>query len=113
MEITEVSPPTQSQKQQLATIEANTARAMAEVQGGMVLAKQFPRNQTAALDQILQACERKTLADQATYEYPRGDTLISGPSVRLAECIAQHWGNMTFGVTDRRPANERITTRVS
>lgn len=30
--------------------------------------------------------------------YPRGNEMISGPSIRLAEVLARNWGNVTFGM---------------
>jgi hypothetical protein len=73
---------------------------MAEVQASMVLAKEFPRNQAGAIEEIIQACTRPKLADGAVYSFPRGDQQVTGPSIRLAECIAQNWGNICFGVME-------------
>lgn len=63
----------------------------------MVIAKKFPRNQIAATDKILQMCTRPSLAESALYSYSRGGTEITGPAIRLAEAIAQSWGNVQFG----------------
>jgi|GEM_PF-469583 len=82
----------------LADIEQE--RAIMEVQGAMVIAKRFPRDQKQALDRILNACTRQTLAEVALYEYSRGGTQITGPSIRLAEAIAQNWGNLQFGLRE-------------
>ena len=51
-----------------------------------------------SMDCILRECERPTLADAAIYLYPRGNEMISGPSIRLAEVLARNWGNVTFGM---------------
>ena len=75
-------------------------RYEAEVQSAMVIAKRFPRDQIAAVDRILQACTRNSLAEAALYAYPRGDQLVTGPSIRLAEALAQNWGNMQFGIRE-------------
>ena len=75
-------------------------RAMAEVQAAVVMAKRFPRNQKQAYDKIMLACQRPSLAEQAVYEYARGGTAIAGPSIRLAEAIAQNWGNLQFGIRE-------------
>lgn len=75
-------------------------RAIAEVQAAMIAAKQSPRNQIAAMDRILNACTRPTLADSAVYQYSKGGADISGPSIRLAEAIAQQWGNIQFGFNE-------------
>lgn len=75
-------------------------RAMHEVQSAMIIAKKFPRDQIQAMDRILQSCTRKTLAEGALYSYSRGGAEVTGPSIRLAEAIAQHWGNIQFGVRE-------------
>lgn len=75
-------------------------RAQSEVQGMMVVAKRFPRDQMAAYNRILKSCQRKALAEQAVYAYPRGGQTVTGPSIRLAEALAQNWGNLDFGVLE-------------
>lgn len=81
---------------------ANTdqQRAVAEVQAAMMIARMNPREEAHAMDKILTACMRPTLADAAIYEYARGGSNITGPSIRLAEAIAQSWGNMQFGIRE-------------
>jgi hypothetical protein len=81
-------------------IEVAQTRASQEVQGAMVIAKRFPRDETAAIARILQACKRKSLAEQSQYAYPRGGTKVEGPSIRLAEVLAQNWGNIESGVIE-------------
>jgi len=73
------------------------SREMQQVQVAMLAAKRFPRNEKDALDRILNACCRVTLASQAHYSYARGGTDIQGPTIRLAEAIAQYWGNIDHG----------------
>jgi hypothetical protein len=75
-------------------------RAIQEVQAAMVIAKKFPRDQVAAYERIIEACRRPTLAEGALYAYPRGGQTITGPSIRLAEAIAQAWGNLQFGIRE-------------
>lgn len=75
-------------------------RQVAEVQAAMILAKSNPRDQVAAMDRILNACARPTLAESALYSYARGGSEITGPSIRLAEAIAQQWGNIQFGMRE-------------
>lgn len=76
------------------------SRAVAEVQAAFVIAKKFPRDENAAVGKILKACDRPFLAEQSTYAYPRGGELVTGPSIRLAEAIAQYWGNIDCGVRE-------------
>jgi hypothetical protein len=75
-------------------------RAIAETKAAIMLAKQFPRDQADATNRILMACCRPTLAEKAVYSYPKGGQEVSGPSIRLAEAIAQAWGNLQFGIRE-------------
>jgi hypothetical protein len=83
-----------------ATTEIASSRAAQEVQAAMVVAKRFPRDATKAFNSIMQACKRKGLAEAALYAYPRGGTTVTGPSIRMAEVLAQCWGNMDFGIIE-------------
>lgn len=85
---------------QNAVAEASSAREVAEVQAAMAIAKRFPRNPRESMERILNACTRPTLAEKAMYTYSRGGTEITGPSIRLAEAMAQAWGNMQIGVRE-------------
>lgn len=82
------------------TTEIMVSRQAQEVQAAMVVAKRFPRDETASWARIMQSCQRKSLAERAMYEYPRGGENVTGPSIRLAEAMAQNWGNLDFGVVE-------------
>lgn len=82
------------------TTEMMVSRQAQEVQAAMVIAKKFPRDEVEAYNRIMRACQRRSLAEQAEYEYPRGGTKVSGPSIRLAEALAQNWGNIDYGVIE-------------
>jgi hypothetical protein len=92
---------------------ANTdqQRAVAEVQAAMMIARMNPRDPIVAMDRILNACARPGLADAAVYTYARGGTDISGPSIRLAEAMAQSWGNMQFGIRELEQRNGESTVQ--
>jgi hypothetical protein len=92
-----------------ALVEIESSRAVMETQSAMVIAKRFPRNQIEAMDRILNACTRQTLAESALYTYARGGTDITGPSIRLAEAIAQNWCNISFGIRELEQANGNST----
>lgn len=83
-----------------AAAEAATQREVAEATAAMMIARRFPRDQVAATDRILQACARNSLAEDAVYQYGRGGSDVSGPSIRLAEVLAQNWGNLECGVKE-------------
>lgn len=76
---------------------ANSSREMEEVKGQILMAKMYPRNTYQAQKRIEDACKRPTLAGSALYSYPRGGKNVTGPSIRLAEVLAQNWGNISFG----------------
>lgn len=86
-------------------LATDQARAVAEVQAALVIAASRPRNELRARDRLLQACQRVKLASGAVYQYKRGGTAVSGPSIRLAEAAARAWGNMNYGFRElsRRP----------
>jgi len=83
-----------------AGISIEETRAQAESQAGFVVAKRFPRNQELAVSNIMRACESVRLAEEAEYSYPKGNTTVQGPTIRLLEVIAQNWGNIISGVRE-------------
>lgn len=87
-------------QQQGALAMASASREMEEVKGQIFMAKQFPRNVYQAEQRILDTCKRPELAQVAMYQYPKGGTRVAGPSIRLAEAIAQNWGNLSFGIQE-------------
>lgn len=94
-----VNPFPQTAQQQAggAMSRGNEQRAIAEVQAAVMMAKRFPRDPVAAMDKIMNAFARPTLAAVSQYQYAKGGTDVSGPSIRAAEAIAQQWGNIEFG----------------
>ena len=92
-----------------ALVQVEEQRAIAEAQGAMTIAKRFPRDTVESLDRILNACTRPKLAEAATYDYSRGGTSITGPTIRLAEVLAQNWQNMAFGIRELDQRNGEST----
>lgn len=89
------------QKQNNGVIAQSVAsREMEEVKGQIFMAKQFPRDIFAAENRIKDACKRPALAHGAVYSYSKGKTTVTGPSIRLAEVVAQNWGNLAFGIKE-------------
>jgi len=76
---------------------AESNKAVSEVIASLKVAKMFPRSELEALDKILKDCTRPGLADVAIYEYKRGGTAVTGPSIRLAEAVKRAWGNIESG----------------
>ncbi len=81
-------------------LEVDSARAVAQIQGAMMVAKKFPRDEVQAMNRIMAAAGRRKVAEQAEYEYSKGGSNIAGPSIRAAETISQAWGNMISGITE-------------
>lgn len=90
------------------TMVAQT-REMADALAAVQMAKMFPRDVVAARDRILNACTRPRLAETACYTYVRGGTEVTGPSIRLAEMLAQNWGNLIAGVRELEQRNGEST----
>lgn len=89
-----------------AMAQAESQRAMIEVMTSFEVAKRFPRTPENSMNKILSECSRPSLAEVAVYQFAKGGTSISGPSIRLMEAVARSWGNIQFGfrVLERRPA---------
>ena len=83
-----------------ASAQALVQRESGEAQAAMMMARHFPRDERTAVDRILMACTRPSLAEDAVYQYARGGQDVSGASIRLAEELARQWGNMTCGVAE-------------
>lgn len=97
------------QTQAMSTVQSESQRAIAEVQAALVIAKQFPRNPIEAYDRVMNACQRPGLAQSAVYSYARGGTSVTGPSIRLAEMLAQNWGNIQYGIRELSSENGEST----
>lgn len=81
-------------------VAIESERAIAEAQGKLVIAKRFPRDQARAYSNIIDACRRPGLAEEACYSFPRGSEVVSGPAIRLAEMLAANWGNVDYGIRE-------------
>jgi hypothetical protein len=94
--VNEAAPAPQSNS--LVSAQAQESKGVAEIQAAYVIAKKFPRNEHQAYIAIMDSCKRPHLAEQAMYAYPRGSTTVTGPSIRLAEVLAQKYGNCKIGI---------------
>lgn len=83
-----------------AGIQVEQTKAAQEVQAMVIMAKRYPRDENVAFEKIRKSCMRPFLAEQAVYAYPRGKEVVTGPSIRLAEVLAQNWGNLAFGIKE-------------
>lgn len=88
-----------------ALAEAQQSKAVQEIQAALVIAQRFPRNVDQSFKDIMHACKRPLLAEQAQYAYPRGGQMITGPSIRLAEVLANNYGNISCGFREISNSN--------
>lgn len=80
--------------------EVEKTRALQEVQAAIFMARQFPRDEFRAQKKIMEAAKRLSMAEKAIYCYPRGGQQIKGASIKTAETIAKHWGNLSYGIKE-------------
>ncbi|WP_322092783.1 hypothetical protein [Paraburkholderia bannensis] len=77
------------------------SRELAEVQVLYQAAQLFPRDPVKAMDRIINAFTRTTLAEKSQYQFARGGTDIRGPSIRALEAIAAEWENIDAAWRER------------
>lgn len=93
----------------MVAVEESTS--IAEIQAKMILARNFPRDVDVCLEYIKRECQNKELAEKATYEFPRGDSVVRGLSIRLVECVARHWGNLLSGIKEVSSNDKEATVK--
>jgi hypothetical protein len=98
MEFENKNLPAMKDKQDLVDIEQS--RAITEVQAQYLIAQKNKRDEDIAAVKIKRACNKLGFASKALYSYPRGGKVVSGPSIRLAECITQARGNCDYGIVE-------------
>ena len=87
-------PQAQNESANTGSIAIEQQRAIAEARGQIQLAKMFPRSNSEALSELVEACKNWDFAKSAFYSVPnRG----SGPSIRFAEEVARCYGNFEYG----------------
>lgn len=74
--------------------EMVAAQTESEVKAGFALAQHCPRNEERARSSIIMACKNLRFAEKSIYRKPIGKTHIEGPSIRFAEEMLRHWGNV-------------------
>lgn len=99
-DLTNLGFPVPGKTQESSLLQVTESKAVAEVQAAYIIAKKYPRNNHESYMAIIEACKRPFLAEQAMYAYPKGGSLVKGASIRLAETLAQCWGNLDCGVRE-------------
>lgn len=90
---------------------AAVTREQSELQSAIVSAKRFPRNEQQAFVKAINSFNRPTMAESATYNFPRGGKTIEGPSVDCARELARVWGNLRYGLRVVAQDAERLHIR--
>jgi hypothetical protein len=108
--LTLMETPAVNQGKELGRATAESA-ARAEIESCIIVAKKFPRNEEECFQKLMKACQRPGFAADATYNFPRGDKEVTGPSVNLAREAARVWGNMRFGLHILRDDDETRLVR--
>lgn len=75
-------------------------RAVAEAIAARKVALANPRDVARVEQLIMNDCASLELAEEAAYQFARGGTDITGPSIRLLEVIARRYGNIECGVKE-------------
>ena len=75
-------------------------RAVAEVQGALVVAQQRPRDIARARHNILESCKIPAFAERAFFTYKRGGERINDVSIHFATELARCWGNIDYGIKE-------------
>lgn len=93
----------------IGAIAIESERAIAEARGQIQLAKMFPRSNSEALRELIDACKNIEFAKSAFYSVPnRG----SGPSIRFAEEVARCYGNFEYGHRELSRSNGKSEIEV-
>jgi hypothetical protein len=82
-------------------------RAIAQVQGALIVARSNPREVDQARDRIRRACEVHELAIAAFFAYDRGGQKVIGPSIKLARELARCWGNVDYSMVELRRDDDK------
>ena len=82
------------------------SRAVAEVQAAVIVARQFPRSEAAAVARMAEACKQPALAKVAFYSFKRAGSTVNGETVHLAKELARCWGNIQHGIAELRRDDE-------
>ncbi len=101
---------TTSESTELA-MSSQTAMARHEIEGAIVIAQRFPRNEDAAFERVMKSAGRFMFAAKAMYSYPRGGSKVEGASVNLAREMARCWGNIRYGADVVHDDEESRTVR--
>jgi hypothetical protein len=94
------------------SVAATAARARARVEARYVIALQRPRDLDAVRVRLLKECKRPGFAEVARYHKPIGKG-VTGLSIRFAEAVARHMGNLDMPCEVVFDDDEKRIVRIS
>jgi hypothetical protein len=63
----------------------------------MIVARQFPRSEDDARGRLIRTCDDKAFCMTAMYAFPRGQSVVDGPTVWLMREAARVWKHVRHG----------------
>ena len=96
-----------------AATQALIAKATADIQARWVMAMRRPRQMHDVRQAIVKECQRPEFAKEAMYVVPRGDTKITGLSIRFAEMALRCMGNLSCEAQTLFDSDEERVIRVT
>jgi uncharacterized protein YbaA (DUF1428 family) len=78
-------------------VVASQEAVLQEVQGAIMVAQRFKRDEDLAYQRLMKSCDRPSFAEDVEYSYPRGGQTISGASIYFAREAARVFGNIRHG----------------
>lgn len=85
-------------KSQATTVEQS--RAITEVQAAVVVAQSHPRDKSRALNEALESCRTREVAESAFFKFNRGGGSVAGETIHLARELARCWGNIDYKISE-------------
>lgn len=95
--------------QAMTTADTDRERAIREIETRIIIAKKMPRVLADVEQSVLFECQDLETAEESQYSFPRGGQAVTGPSVRLAEVLVRHFGNMDYGIKELGTDSEGST----
>ncbi|WP_217698214.1 hypothetical protein [Novosphingobium mathurense] len=65
-----------------------------------MVAHHNPRDKARALNEALESCRTREVAENAFFKFPRGGQSVSGETIHLARELARCWGNIDYKIAE-------------
>ncbi len=87
-------------------------RAIADTRAKRLIAREYRRNTLQATQEVREVCRIPEFAGIAFFSVPRGGSVVTGDSIRMAEELARCWGNIEYGHRELSRSNEKSEVMV-